>query len=441
MDKVYDFLINKIKLQPSDIIVVGVSAGPDSMALLYVLWELREKIGFKIIVAHVNHNVRGESVEEADFLKKYCMDHDISFEMMTITKYGDDNFHNEARSIRYNFYEEIINKYKANYLMTGHHGDDLVETILMRIVRGSTLHGYSGFSDYIKLDHYTLVRPLISVTKEELELFDKKNKIPYRIDKSNFKDKYTRNRYRKEILPFLKKEDNHVHDKFIKFSKEMMEADLFIERMAKKEIDKVYHDDYIDINAFKKLDIILEKRIIDYIFAKIYLDDIILVTDIHVNLVLETINSNKANIVVNLPNNYLLVKEYDKVYIKPSVDAIMPFDIELSDDVFLPNGLEIKKIDKSLSDGNDILRINKSDITLPLRVRTRKNGDRIKIKNMNGTKKVSEVLINSKIPKSKRDSWPIVVDSSNQIVWIPKVKKSKYNRRKEEDCDIIYKCY
>ena len=137
MDSVKDFLINKINLSKKDIIVVGVSAGPDSMALLYILNELRKDIGFKIIVAHVNHNVRHESYEEADFLKKYCEDNDDIFEMMIINKYGDDNFHNEARNIRYNFYESLIKKYHANYLMTGHHADDLMETILMRIVLGS----------------------------------------------------------------------------------------------------------------------------------------------------------------------------------------------------------------------------------------------------------------------------------------------------------------
>ena len=145
MDCVYDFLENTVKLNEHDTIVVGVSSGPDSMALLYILYQLREKIGYKIVVAHINHNVRIESKEEEEFLKNYCFEHNILFEAMTINNYGDDNFHNEARNIRYHFYDELIKKYGANYLMTGHHGDDLIETILMRIVRGSTLKGYSGF--------------------------------------------------------------------------------------------------------------------------------------------------------------------------------------------------------------------------------------------------------------------------------------------------------
>ena len=441
MDKVYDYLLKKIKLKVDDIIVVGVSAGPDSMALLYILNEIKKKIGYKIVVAHVNHNVRVESYEEAEFLKEYCEKNNIVFEMMTITKYGDDNFHNEARNIRYNYYEELINKYHANYLMTGHHADDLMETILMRIVRGSTLHGYSGFSDLVDMGNYKIVRPLISVTKKELEDFDVANNIPYRIDKSNFKDKYTRNRYRKSVLPFLKEEDKSVHEKFIKFSQQIRECDEFIERVTKSVVDDVYQDGIIDVDKFKELDIVIEKRIIDYIFSVIYRDDIIEIDDRHVDLVMKAINSNKASVSFNLPNNYLVVKEYNHVYFKKNIDMVMPYDMELLDEVFLPNGLTIKRLNECKTDGNDVLRLNSNDVILPLRVRTRRNGDRMKIKNMNGTKKVSEVLINAKIPASKRDLWPIVVDSEDKIVWIPKVKKSKYNRLKHEECDIIFRCF
>ena len=440
MDKIYDFLLNKLKLNQQDIIVVGVSAGPDSMALLYILNELRKKIGYKIVVAHVNHNVREESKEEAEFLKDYCEKNDIIFEMMIITKYGDDNFHNEARNIRYNYYEELINKYGANYLMTGHHADDLMETILMRIVRGSTMRGYSGFSDLVDKGKYKIARPLISVTKKELEDFDKENNIPYRIDKSNFKDKYTRNRYRRHVLPFLKEEDKNVHEKFIKFSKQLMECDELIERLVMSEIDDVYQDGIIDVDKFKALDKVIQRRIIDYIFSTLYKDDIIEISNRHEELVLEAIYSNKASVTFNLPDNYLVVKEYNKLYFKKNISMVMPYDIELTDEVFLPNGFTIKKIDSSNTDGNDILRLRSSDVVLPLRVRTRRNGDRIKVKNMNGTKKVSEVLINAKIPSSKRNLWPIVVDSTDKIVWIPKVKKSKYNRLKDEECDIIFKC-
>lgn len=440
MKEVYEFLKKKIKLNKEDSIVVGVSAGPDSMALLYILKELKKTINFKIIVAHVNHNVRWESKEEAEFLEKYCKENDIIFESMIIEKYGEDNFHNEARNIRYCFYEELIHKYNANYLMTGHHGDDLMETILMRIVRGSTLRGYSGFSEIVDRGDYKIVRPLINVTKKELEDFDKDNNIPFRVDKSNFKDKYTRNRYRMNILPALKKEDAAVHKKFFKFSKTLLEYDNLINKLVQIEIKNIYVDGIINVDEFKKCDNLIGKRIIDYIFSILYKDDIVEIDDRHVDLVLEAINSKKASVSFSLPNDYMVIKEYNKVYFKKNIDTIMPYDVELSNEITLPGGFTIKKVEKCDSDGNDILRIDSSSVTLPLRVRTRRMADKMSIKNMSGTKKVSDILINSKVPLSKRDIWPIVVDSTDKIIWIPKIKKSKYNRRKNEKCDIIFKC-
>ena len=217
MKDVDEYLNNLLK--PSDVVVLGCSGGPDSMCLLDKLIKIRKSMNLVIVVAHVNHNVRRESAQELCFLKNYCEKSNVFFESMKIEKYGDDNFHNEARTIRYGFFDDIVNKYNANYLMTAHHGDDLIETVLMRIVRGSTLSGYCGFNILIDKDTYKLVRPLIYVTKDEINLYNQKNNVPYVLDKSNFKTKYTRNRYRKNVLPFLKNEDKNVHKKFLKDQK------------------------------------------------------------------------------------------------------------------------------------------------------------------------------------------------------------------------------
>ena len=157
MEEVYNFIKNKIGLEPNDTIVVGVSGGPDSMALLYILNEFKKKLDLKIVCAHVNHNKRVESEQEKIDLENYCKANNIIFEYIKITKWGDDNFHNEARSVRYNFFEELVMNYGAKYLMTAHQGDDLIETILMRIVRGSTLKGYSGFSRIVDKGTYKIV--------------------------------------------------------------------------------------------------------------------------------------------------------------------------------------------------------------------------------------------------------------------------------------------
>ena len=238
MEKVFEFLEKQLK--SGDVIVIGNSSGPDSMALTDILLKKSKKIDIKIICAHVNHNVREQSKIEEEFLKKYCLDKNLIFEHMTIEKYGDDNFHNEARTIRYNFFDRIVEKYNANYLMTAHHADDLMETILMRIVRGSSLKGYAGFKPIIQKEKYKILRPLFFVTKEEIVDYDEKENIKYYIDQSNYKGKYTRNRYRKTILPFLKSEDSNVHEKFIKFSKVLTQYDEYIDAVVKKIYNELF---------------------------------------------------------------------------------------------------------------------------------------------------------------------------------------------------------
>ena len=129
------------------VILAGVSGGADSMVLLDLLHKKELEIGFKLVCVHVNHNIRSESDSEQAFLSKYCSDNNVVFESMKIENYGDDNFHNEARTKRYNYFGSICKRYNAKYLFTAHHGDDLTETILMRITRGSNIKGYVGFKE------------------------------------------------------------------------------------------------------------------------------------------------------------------------------------------------------------------------------------------------------------------------------------------------------
>lgn len=439
MERVYNYLTKEIKLNERDIIVVGCSGGPDSMALMYVLMEIRKKVNIKIICAHVNHNVRQESKDEEKFLQEYCKTHDIIFEAMTIEKYGDDNFHNEARKIRYQFFDEIINKYNANYLMTAHHGDDLMETILMRIVRGSTLKGYAGFEKTVQKSNYRLVRPLIFVTKEELEEFDNKNNIPFVIDKSNFKGKYTRNRYRKTVLPFLKDEDPNVHTKFLKFSDLLIEYNDYIDSIIAKKIDKIYVDETIILDRFLKEDQLIQKKILFYIFEHLYQDDLYQINMTNVSEILYLANSKHSNASIDLPGNYKAVKEYNGLKFIKEVNFIGNYKIEIEKYVELPSGHSISLVSEEEKNDNNVCRLLSTEITLPLYVRTRYLGDKISLKKINGRKKVKDIFIDSKVPISARDSWPIVVDSKNNILWIPGIKKSKFSKQKNESYDIILK--
>lgn len=427
----------KSLLKDNDTIVVGLSGGPDSMCLLDILLSLNKNI--KIICAHINHNIREESKEELLFIEDYCKKKNLTLETTTFEKKSPTQDYNELelREKRYAFFGKVINKYKGKYLFTAHHGDDLVETVLMRITRGSNLKGYTGFQVETKKDNYKVIKPLIFMTKDDINLYNEENNIPYVTDKTNEEDNYTRNRYRHNILPFLKGENKNIHLKYLKFSRELQKYFNYVDKVVNKEIDKRYHKKRLDIKEFSRLDKLIQEKIIEYILDDNYIDNLYLVNDKHTNMILNIIDNPKPNIEINLPDNLKITKEYDSLTISRSKKSNTDYKIPITAETQLPNGKKINIIKETDKNSNDYIKLNSKEITLPLYVRNRTTGDKIHIKNMNSPKKVKEIFINSKLSKDERDTQPIVVDSKGEIIWIPGLKKSKFDKAKNENYDII----
>ena len=141
---------------------------------------------------------------------------------------------------------------------------------------------------------------------------------------------------------------------------------------------------------------------------------------------------------INIPKNKIIIKEYNKLYIKEKENIKNNYKLELNKDITI-NNIEIKYISKTEKDGNDICKINSKNITLPLYLRNKQDGDYIEVLGLNGKKKIKEIFIENKIPKQKRDTYPILVDAKDNIIWIPNLKKSKFNSKKDEFYDIILK--
>lgn len=172
-----------------------------------------------------------------------------------------------------------------------------------------------------------------------------------------------------------------------------------------------------------------------------YQDDLMLINDRHVEIIYNLIKSEKPNGEIHLPNNIIAVKSYNTLVLTPIVIKDNVYEIEISEYLNLPNGKNIEKITLSDTDGNDICRLNSKEITLPLYVRNKKDGDKMGIKGMLGSKKISDIFIDDKISSQDRLLWPVVCDSKDNIVWLPGLKKSKFNKTKDEKYDIILKYY
>lgn len=435
MKNVLDFIENNTSLNPNDYVVIGVSGGPDSMFLLEHLIMYRSKVNINIVCAHVHHNLRIESDEEALYVEKYCQMHDVIFEMIKLD--CDKNSFSEAlgHEMRYRYFDDIVKKYHAKYLFTAHHGDDLIETVLMRLVRGSSLIGYAGFNMVAERRGYKIIRPLVKLTKEEILNYLQDHNVKYVIDKSNNDDIYTRNRYRKYILPKLKEEEPAVHLKFVKYNQLLNEYNDFVEDYVDSIYDTIVSDNMISISTLKRQKSIIIKCIIVKWLHSIYIDSIKLVSMKHINSIIRMMNSSKPNLIISIPN-YSVIKSYDKLYIK-NINNITDYEYILSDSVHLPNGKTISLISNTKLANNCVTHLNSSELNLPLYIRNVHSGDKMTVKNMKGHKKIKDIFINEKIDRQDRCTYPVVADSSGEIIWLPGIKKSAFDSKKTGKYDII----
>ena len=428
-------LINKLNINKDNYIILACSYGPDSMVLLDIL----RKLNFKIVVAHVNHKLRKESDEEEILLKEYSKKNNLIFELKEINEYPEGNFEMNARIIRYDFFKDLIKKYNAKYLFTAHHGDDLIETILMRIIRGSSFKGYAGFNAITEYKEYTLVRPLIYMTKDDILSYAKEYKIPYAIDYTNKEDSYFRNRLRNNVIPLLKEENKNIHLKFIEFNNKINEYEDYFNKETLLIYNNLYIEEQLDLDKFNELNDIFKVRILQKILSDIYKEDIINIYDNHLNLILNLIKSKTKNTYINLPNNLKVIKRYKYLTFTFNKDNISSYIYKLDENIHLSTGNILYNCKDDNDTSNYIIRLNSREINLPLFIRTRNEGDIINVKNKGGNQKISKIFIDNKLTKEERDSQPIVVDNNEKILWIPGIKKSVYDKQKNETYDIIIK--
>lgn len=441
VEKVDKFAKQHDVLRKHSTVVVGVSGGPDSLALLYYLLEKREKKALEIVVAHVDHMFRGEeSYEDLKFVENLCQRLGIICETIRInvSQYQEQHGMNTqvaARECRYAFLERIMKKYNAKYIALGHHGDDQVETILMRLVRGSSQKGYAGIAVKRPFHDGYLIRPLLAVTKEEIHAYCNRMGIMPRVDSSNEKETYTRNRLRKHVLPYLKQENPQVHERFQSFSMLMQEDEAYLQELAFEKMNRVItkksaKNIVLSIPAFESMPIPLQRRGIQLILNYLYEYKIpSSLSSIHIDKAIAFFKRTHPSGSLDFPGGLEIVRTYEECSFGFKREAILPFTqfLPVPGSVKLVNGDEfiVEVQEKLPSDMHEAVFIARyTDISYPLRVRSRENGDRMSIQGMSGTKKIKDIFIDAKIPKEKREEWPIVCDAGGNIIWIPLLKRS-----------------
>lgn len=414
--------VKKMPFSKTEYIILAISGGIDSMVLL----DLFKKNNFNVVICHVNHNQRKESAIEEEYLRNYAKNNNIPFELFDYHPKDKSNFQAVAHQKRYEFFYDVAKKYNSKYILTAHHKDDLAETIVLRLITGSNLYGYAGISKETILKDKFIYRPLLDFSREEINEYALINNIKYFEDSSNSKNDYLRNRIRHNIMPLLKLENPNILDNLANYSSILKDSFNHIRNESISYLE--CNNNKIKVSTFVLLDVAIQKDIICYMLEQVKVNISYKIIEQILSL------TNKANATISLSNNYSFYKEYDYMYIKKN-------DLEKTNNsCFLTLENKVLYEDKYLFYLTEntphldakYLKLCYNNLQLPLEIRSKKDGDFIAMPF--GRKKLKNLFIDMKIPMSERSRIPIVVDSSNNCLWVYDLIKIKH----AEDEKIIY---
>lgn len=456
--KVLQYIKKYCLLKKGDRVLVGVSGGPDSLALLHYLDSLKDQLSIMVTAAHVDHMFRGrESYEDFLFTQSFCEKMNIPFEgkQIDVQEYINKTGKSSqvaARELRYAFYKEVMNRNDLNILALGHHGDDQIETILMRLTRGASGESRAGMAFSRPFHHGKLIRPFLGITKSDIMDYCSRQGLVPRHDPSNEKEIYARNRFRLNVLPFIKKENRNAHEHFQRFSDEIREDEAYLTQLAEERLENILIEKMpgkviIDYNCLMAMPKPLQRRCIQLILNYLYFERPETLSAVHIEQLLEMFQNPHPSGEIHLPDGLTAEKSYDKCTFSFERHQSQPYSLllQVPGETLLPNGYKIIaqyiKDEKTVVHTNWNLEIPSHLAKQPFIVRTRKMGDRMSVKGLSGTKKVKDIFINEKISLKERDSWPIVEDSEGTIIWIPGLKKSPVETHDLSGQSFIYLQY
>lgn len=443
----------------SSAVLVALSGGADSTALLYAMHLCRQKYPFRLCAAHVNHNIRtekynNEALRDENFCKDLCKQLGVelfikSVDIPTLSQELGKSTETVARRVRYDFFAEIMREQNVKVLLTAHNANDNLETQIFNLCRGCGIRGMSGIPRTRNFEegNGVIFRPLIDVTKSEVLEFCKDNSLPFVTDSTNFEYEYTRNRIRNKIIPELQSIFGDPLASSSRLSTSADEDDDYICKCAEEIFDK-FTDKKITLDVFNSLHVSLKRRIILLGYSRI--SNATLET-VHINGIISLAAKSIPHSSVSLPNLVdAKIEDGCLIFSPRKENEVFDYHLQLADGFnVIPNTefavvIEHNKPQNKVAERNgQIYKLYtsaqiKNDKMLPLFARPRQEGDAIRTNGM--TKKVKKLLCDKKIPLDERNRLPIIVDSNGQILYVPKCAVVNDDNNGNSKFDIlIYK--
>ena len=389
-NKVLAFLRRHEMVRPGDTVICAVSGGADSMALLWSLWMLREKLGIRVEAAHFNHHLRGaESDRDEQFVRDFCGFHDIPLHVGggTIAP-GKKGLEAAAREARYAYLRSL-----DGTIATAHTADDNAETVLLHLVRGSGLRGLGGVTP--KSDR--LIRPMLEVTRAEVESYLAENWISHVEDSSNAGDQFLRNRVRHSVMPLLKEENPSLAANLSAMALRLRQDEAYLSELARQL-------DATDVAALRKAHPAMRRRALETYLKQNGLPE---PNASHIAQAEALIFSDKPSAFARLPGGVILRRSYGKLTVSREATPLEPAELRLGETLCLSTGITVRcEMAEGAENGPRSFTVCTDG---PITIRPRQAGDEITLPG--GTKALKKLFIDRKIPAYERLCIPVAADS------------------------------
>lgn len=446
LDKVKETIEKYNMLSYGDRVIVGVSGGADSVCLTDILNEFKDEYALEIILVHINHNIRGEEAKrDENFVielgKRYGNTVKVfSYKVEEMAKAEGMTVEEMGRKLRYEaFYKTAGEKGK---IAVAHNMNDNCETMIMRFFRGTGIKGLGGIS----ASRDRIIRPLINITRNDIENYCLKKGLDYCSDSTNSIAEYTRNKIRLNVIPMIQREFNeNIVASMARTAELMADEEKYMDREAREAYGKCeIEPGRINIDSLLKYDRVIQRRIIRLGFSG-YSTDLHDISYEHVENVLSLIKKESGKI-IELPGGLRAIKEYNTIlFYKTGEKRDFCYSIELEKKyVFRELGLGImlshqksdkcEKCDENLKNMYTI-PLNYDKIKSGLVLRGRRSGDKINL--YGGSKTIKKLFIDEKVPYSKRDFVPLLAMGSD-VIWIKDMKTSVFFKAGGDCENILY---
>jgi tRNA(Ile)-lysidine synthase len=430
LERVCAAIVNHRMIAPGDRLLVAISGGPDSTALLHLLVQLRGRLGCRLRACHVHHGLRGEEADaDAEQGAALARSLRVPFvvhraDVRSFARSQKMSLEAAARAVRYRLLEFTAEQTRANRIATGHTADDQAETVLLNLLRGAGPGGLAGIPPV----RGKIIRPLLWVARAETEQYCKEEKLSYRIDSSNLDTRFARNRIRHEILPALRKVQPRVDGALARLAEIMREEDAYVSGQAAQALREMGAERPGEVGIactpFAGLTRALQRRVVRAAIAKLKGDELDIELE-RVDALAGLAVSGRTGAVVELPGGVRGERTYGELMISATPEKAPPPTGEWT--LQVPGRVKIAGLGVEITAARSRARrppakpsaalFDAKAVTLPLTVRTRRRGDRFRPLGMRQSVKLQDFFVNTKVPRADRDRVPLVL-SDDEIVWV-----------------------